>query len=804
VTAAAKAALAGQPAKAADTLLDVVMLIDESGSEPPVSVAQEEQVAATIGQSMLNPASRVTVIGFGGVNGVAPDQDPTNVACQPTIATGLQHLNYLATCVKSLHRRSEAEGDDTDYAAALGQAMSYLKPDSAEGEQSPPGALKVILMATDGGVDVHRDTKQYGSDWLSGEKQAVNEQLALAKQDGVQVWTLGMGTDITSSDFQYLQQLAQQGAQSTCGNGPKPHATLVTDRSDALAALNELYAEASCSGVSKSQRIPIGDGTQTGTLHVTIPAIASSAAISVDRGDPGVQVRFYDPNGTLWTDESAISGDGSAVDVLHLSSPMPGTWTMQLTAPPSLHNELVDATAFWQGAVRALIIANPSSALPGQKINVSLSVLGSDGSPITDPATVQKLQAGVVVSGDGLADTPVSVSNAGETNAGGTGVANYTGSFTAPTATGTLTFSGTAEGYGLYVHDIPASVQVTPVASGLQATVQFPAAASVQAGSAVTGEVVFSNSTGTAKSVRIALGSVGNADESLTSPSGPVSVPVGNAPRQPFTISFTKDSPVGSAWLRLRVTDAADPGVVYADQLLDVTVTKPPGFLAKYLWVLIGILALLALIVAAVLLVRAERRRQADVRPLRATISRGDEQKGDTLRPSGKWADSFPFVILDEDNDYARLAAWTPGSGETAYTTRRAGPGRVRVWTPAGAEHEIIVGSDGAQLDNGLRLSFRDGRKGRAGLPLGSLFAPRARGTRRAGSVSPAVPGPAVAQPDPAPNQQPDPGFGHQPDPDWDQYDSSYDSSYGQQAGTNGYADTQQVPQMQPPDDEWL
>ena len=44
---------------------------------------------------MLNPRSRVTVIGFGGVNHVAPNQNPIDVACQPTIASGTANLAYL-------------------------------------------------------------------------------------------------------------------------------------------------------------------------------------------------------------------------------------------------------------------------------------------------------------------------------------------------------------------------------------------------------------------------------------------------------------------------------------------------------------------------------------------------------------------------------------------------------------------------------------------------------------------------------------------------------------------------------------
>lgn len=690
-------------------VLDVVMLVDESGSETAVSVAQEKQVAETIGQSMLNPASRITVVGFGGVNHLAPAQNPIDVACKPTVASGAQNLGYLSSCVNSLHRRTEAEGNDTDYAAAFGQAMSYLNPNTTYGAQSPPGALKVILMMTDGGVDVSRNTQQYGQDWLTGVHQAVNEQLTLARQDHVQVWTLGMGKDITSADEQYLQYLASSGAQSTCGI--KPHSTLVTNRADALAALNQLYAEASCMGTSVSPWKPFGGSITSGTLQVTIPAIASDAAISVDRGDPGVQVSFYQPNGALWADSSAISGEGSAVDVLHLVNPAPGTWQIKLTAPPGLQSELVSATAFWQGAVRALITANPPSAQPGQVINVSLSVLGNNG-PITDPATIKNLQVGVTVSGEGLAKpTPVAVSNAGENNSSGTGVANYTGSFQAPKTTGMLTFTGTAEGYGLYATQIPATVQVGNVPNGFRATVQLPTAVSVQAGSGIHGQVIFANTTSTAKTVRLELGNVSNALATITSPSGPVTVPSGNPPQTPFTISFGSNSPIGSAWLTVKVVDAANPSIVYADAPLNITVTKPPGFIAKYLWVIIGVIVLIILAILAALLLRAARRAQVDVRSLRAEISQDGEPRGKALRPLGKWSDTFSFVIRDEDNKHARLELPQPGSGDPTYVAKRNGSGQVRVWTPAGEDHDIIVGSAGEQLQNGLRLAFRDTKK---------------------------------------------------------------------------------------------
>ena len=91
-----------------------------------------------------------------------------------------------------------------------------------------------------------------------------------------------------------------------------------------------------------------------------------------------------------------------------------GTWQIHLTAPPGLASQLVSATVFWQGAVRALITANPPSAKLGQPISVTLSVLGPNG-PITDPATLRNLLVGVTVSGDGLSGPlQVPVTNAGE------------------------------------------------------------------------------------------------------------------------------------------------------------------------------------------------------------------------------------------------------------------------------------------------------------------------------------------------------------------------------------------------------
>lgn len=514
-------------------VLDLVVLVDESGSETPQKVADEKATVGTIVQSLLNPASRVTVIGFGGVNHVAPDQVPTDVACVPTTESGSANREYLSTCVNKLHSRTEAQGDDTDYAAALGQAMSYLSPASTATPPSPAGAIKVVLMMTDGAVDVHRDTQQYGANWQLGEQTAINQQLSTAKADGAQFWPLGFGTDFGNVDgtnttqaqaLNYLNAMASKAAPSVCGTkatAVQPHATWVNNPDDAISALDQLYADASCAGVNFNES-SLGGG-QSVTLSVSIPEIASAAAISVARGNPQVSVTFQPPSGASVINSPDISGQDAAVEVLHLNNITEadvGTWHIQLTAPAGMASELVRATAFWQGAVRALTTVNPTSAKPGQPVKVTLDVLGPNG-PITDAGTLSSMKVGVAVTGNGLSgtvDVPVTpVSGApGE----------WTGTYTVPSRPTTLTFTGSAADTGLYATQVSATVGVGSQTQGLNATPQFTGGSSVQAGGTIAGQVVLTNKTGSSQRVKL-VSSVSGAPgvtASLTSPSGAFAV----------------------------------------------------------------------------------------------------------------------------------------------------------------------------------------------------------------------------------------------------------------------------------------
>ena len=700
------AAAAGQSGVA---VLDVAVLVDESGSETAQKVADEKQTVGTIVQTMLNPKSRVTVIGFGGVNNVVPGQNPVDVVCQPTIASGAANLDYLTKCVGQLHRRTEQQGNDTDYAAALGEAMNYLGPNSTATPPAPAHAIKVILMMTDGAVDVHRDTQQYGTNWQLGETTAIGQQLGTATSAGVQLWPLGFGNDVGTNVTQaqaqaYLNNMAAHAAPAVCDTrhvANQPHATWVNDPSDAINALNQLYADAACLGISTTKG--------RGPLTVNIPAIASAAAISVDRVNPAISVTFTKPDGTQWTDSSAISGadNNSPVEVLHLdnvTSADVGAWQVKLTAPAALANQLVSATVFWQGAVRAIITATPS-VNPGKPIDVKLTVLGPDG-PITDPSTLKSLIVGVTATGQGL-PSPAQVNVSPQS--GPDSVGTYAGTYTAPSQPTTLTITGTAAGYGLYATQIPATVTVGTASRGFNATPHFSGATSVQAGGSVSGSVDFTNTTGSTRHVLLKLTASGA--NATISPGTPISVPStssGNPPSAPFTVTIDKSARAGTAGLVVQAVDA-DTGQPYNTASDEITVTQPPGLLAKYKWEILGLLALILLALLAAYASWQISRNRRDVRGLVATLRRGAAQAGRELEPEEKWAETFPFIIRDENSAAPRLDHPQKGASAGIYQVRRARRGLVRLTTPMGLQpYEVEVNGPGQDLGNGLELAFRD------------------------------------------------------------------------------------------------
>ncbi|HET9898785.1 MAG TPA: vWA domain-containing protein [Streptosporangiaceae bacterium] len=688
--------------------LNMVILVDESGSESSLDISHEAQAASTIAQSVLNPQSRVSVVGFGGADAVAPRADPTAIVCQPTTTSGTGNLEYLARCVGGLRPRTAAEGNNTDYYGALGQALSILSG------KSVPGALNVILMMTDGGLDEDGNKSFPQPNWQVAAHAAINRELAGAGRGNISVWPLGFGS-IDSADQGYLQHLAHGGGQVTCDGRQvsQPRATLVQDSASALSAFDALYSAAACIGTNNSGPGDVPPGGSH-TLTVSIPPIASTAAISVYKSDPDVRVDFIAPGGvpvtggTLDGSRIELSGSDTTVEVLHVVNPPAGPWQIRLSAPPGRHGDLVSATVFWQGQIRTSVTALPSTAAPGQKISVTLTVLGRNH-PIVDPAELKGVAVQASVTGGNLPDPlPIRLSHS---TAPGTTAGDFTGTFRAPSAKGLLTITGTASGYGLHATKILAFVSVVNAATIVQATVQFPAVETVLAGSPIKGQVLFTNRTGQAQRARLVL-APGSALATIASPPGSLRIPPGRSVYH-FTIRVATGTPTGTAQFILAAVDASKPTSRYGYNSLVVAVRQPPSLLRKYLWELVLAVALVLLAAGLLYKRQHESKRGRDVRGLVAVLQDDHGSTRARLKAPRKQSSQFRFVITKPDGEYPLLAYPGAGNREPVYVARRDGQGNVVVTTPQGRDLTMAPGTAGERISATVRLTFHDTRAAR-------------------------------------------------------------------------------------------
>lgn len=166
--------------------VNIVVLADESGSVTPVDLTKEIQAVNTITET-VSQQSLVTVVGFAGADGFVPNQTPTSVVCIPTIVSGSAARAYLSACTKDLHIRTVAQGNHTDYASAFAEADSYITSEASAALRQH-GMAKVILLLTDGGLDVIGNPA-YGPSWGTAAVKELELQLRVAQAAGTQLWT---------------------------------------------------------------------------------------------------------------------------------------------------------------------------------------------------------------------------------------------------------------------------------------------------------------------------------------------------------------------------------------------------------------------------------------------------------------------------------------------------------------------------------------------------------------------------------------------------------------------------------------
>jgi hypothetical protein len=175
-------------------------------------------------------------------------------------------------------------------------------------------------------------------------------------------------------------------------------------------------------------------------------------------------------------------------------------------------------------------------------------------------------------------------------------------------------------------------------------------------------------------------------------------------------VTVDKSARPAAAQFAVQAVDA-DTGQPYNAATALVQVTTPPGFFAKYKWIIFGILGLLLLAIAGALAAYKIDRGKKDVRGLVATLRRGGVPAGRELAPGEKWAEVFPFIIRDESSDAPYLDHPARETTTALYQVRRAGRGKIRLTTPTGPRpYEIEVNGPGLRMERGLELSFRDTR----------------------------------------------------------------------------------------------
>ncbi|MEV4670739.1 vWA domain-containing protein [Actinomadura sp. NPDC049382] len=720
---AAAVGTAGPAAAPEPTLMDVSILVDESGSLSDADVREEIEAATSIALSGLNPRSRVSVYGFGSQN--EPGQNAITEACPPTVLDSSVKKDALGACIRKIHRRADGEGNDTDHAAALAKGLSALNGGG------PEGALKVVFLLTDGRLDVHR-SPHYGrieNDRNREAQKQVETQLALAAAGRVQVWPLGFGDGI---DRAALDRFAAGGYQGACDGrtASRPKARVVRDSGDVVRSLTDAFAAAGCAGVSRSDETTLGPG-QTRELKIDIPIIATDGNITVAKGDPRVRVDYVQPggaavvpNGRSGQSEFKRAGENAGVETLHIVNPRNGTWTIRLTAPDRLAKQLVSATAIWQGAVSASLVVEPPSARTGQPLTVRLSLVTRQGA-VTDAKALSGLNFTVQATGPSLgAPQSIVIRDDGKAPDDRAGDGRYAGTLTAPSQPGDLTFTGVVSGYGVHADRLPVTVAVSAQAPVLQGRVEFSSDPVVHPGAEVRGKVTMENAGAPVRG-RIIMDGAGQAGGATLGGGTDLAIGTGTSTR-PFTVRFPEDAALGGTSMTVKVVDAADLSKVYANGQLTVTVEDPPGWLERHRYAIAGAVLLLLALALLLHLRRRAWKAGVDVRWLRASLRQDGEELARLKAPS-KWAQEFRFVVHDGTAGEPGLDY--PRAGDRPVRARRGAPGKVVVQLPDGPRYEIAVGGDGEPLEEtGLTLAFSDDRPRRARPGRGAA---RRTGTRR-------------------------------------------------------------------------
>ncbi|MFI6099871.1 VWA domain-containing protein [Lentzea sp. NPDC051213] len=661
------------------TPANIVVLVDESSSIGAQDMDREREAAALIALGEFAPSSTIAVVGFGSDNG---GQSPVDVVCPPSAVATAQDRQRLSDCTRALKSRPIGQGDGTDHAAALQQALSYL-----QGDKNGP---KLVFILTDGKLDV-TDSPRYGPDNIGDQRnrtasELIGTLLQQANKEKVQVWPLGFGT----VDAGQLDRFAKGSFQGQCGvKSPTPAATVVSSSADVAQALIRAFQAARCAGAGDIQRTPVSSGG-TAEAQVTIPVIATDGSILVTKHDSRISVSYVDPEGRTvpksgQQGESTfqVSGENGTVEGLRIVNPLPGTWTVKITSAPGVPPLDVSTVVMYQGAVRSSMTVNPPAPQAGQEVTVALS-LQTRSRSITDPGALKDLAFTADIAGDGFT-TPIPLNddaNNGDSR-GQDGV--YSGKIVIPDqAKGTVKFTGTVAGIGISGDTRTVDAALVSGPRPLAASTTFGNTDwEVAPGDTVQGTVTVTNNSGRARKARIIVADVAPGTvASIPGDQTVLDVPPSGTSTFDFGLAFAGNTAEGANALTLKVVDDANPDDVIYEWRITANVAQPPPL--PEIAIAIGIAAVLTTALVLLLL----RRRRRDVRGLVVYLYDGYRSRGDLAAPEQP-SSVFRFHLGEVQTGVPQLAH--SAGGEDSYELSRNG-GQLRLRAPLGDSYDLHLG----------------------------------------------------------------------------------------------------------------
>lgn len=622
------------------TPVRVVILADESGSITDVSgaVQGERQAASLIVQGEWSAKSQIAVYGFGS----APSKHNIRARAALDPYCGLTELSgeaaraALTRCAGEITPRTAAQGDNTDFAAALGAARDLLAtPD-------PLHRVPIVFLLTDGILDVGQNSP-YGGQGTSDAMGNRNAAQLLATRIlpalsslGAQIWPIGFG----DANRNQLNKYAGAGAHgnpecpsdsggTNIGGTPKvtivPPGDAATETRLIEQALLGAFATARCGALQRTPAVTLQPGSSV-TVPVSINSLATFGSIFVTKGDPRVEVTYADPDGHTVSDNTtaqhpsgvldgadyALTSGGTsgvpndAVESLRLDNPVTGTWRVTLTNPPGVGRQQVSVSVVWQGRIQADLILSPQVADPGQPLRIGVQPVVRSA-PLPD-GTLAGLRVDVTV-GWGPAGTqhrvPTTLNGQGE----------FVGTILVPRGlTGTALIRAFVRGHGVQ----GTTARKVPVVPGgsLEVGLAIPRGIRVAPGGTVSATARVSNEGLPANRITFALNGLNNGVNAwIASPTRPV--PVGSGRRDiAITIRFGRQTRLGPAlgtieWAEARPgsNPAAGSAALHPAGYLDVVVEPPPGPLIDRWWVRALIALALALAITLLVILPLMRRR---------------------------------------------------------------------------------------------------------------------------------------------------------------------------------------------------